>query len=154
MALQGHKTERGTTGVLDLVVDVGEHCIGIECEIEGKGDGGVSDADKRLPEGEPLEHSGKAILRVYSLEYPKELNTVPEHKAYELLENTDRLFVKERTYGGEWQGGAFFDVDYFAQHIIDYWNRTDGGQELDDVICYSRSNHEYRFTWSQNVGFR
>lgn len=134
LALQGHKTERGTTGVLDLVVDVGEHCVGIECEIEGKGDGGVSDADKRLPEGEPLEHSGKAILRVYSLEYPKELNTVPEHKAYKLLENTDRLFVKERTHGGEWQGGAFFDVDNFAQHIIDYWNRTDGGQELDDVI--------------------
>ena len=25
LALQGHKTERGTTGVLDLVVDVGHH---------------------------------------------------------------------------------------------------------------------------------
>ena len=134
-ALQGLKTERGTLGEADLIVDVGGHCVAVECEIESKGDGGQTDADKRLPEGEPLEYEGKQILRVYALEYPKSLNETDEHTAYEMLSNTGRLFVKERAHRGRWSQGANFTAGSFARHVIDYWNRTDSGQELNDVVA-------------------
>ena len=133
-ALQGVRTERGTLGEADLIVDVGGHCVAVECEIENKGDGGQTDADKRAPEGDPLEYEGKQILRVYALEYPKSLNETDEHAAYTMLNSTDRLFVKERTHGGQWSHGANFTAEAFASHVIDYWNRTDRGQDIDAVV--------------------
>ena len=94
----------------------------------------MTDADKRAPQNKQLNYEGKTILRVYAVEYPQELNTVDEHTAYKLLKDSNRLYVKERTHGGVWSEGSHFSVDSFAQHIIDYWNKTDGGQEIDDVV--------------------
>lgn len=97
-SLQSIKTERGTLGEADLIIDVGGHCVAVECEIEGKGDGGITDADKRLPQGDPLEYRGKQIRRVYALEYPKALSLQSEHKLSALLKSADKLLVRERAH--------------------------------------------------------
>lgn len=133
-ALQGVRTERGTLGEASLIVDVGGHCVAVECETENKGDGGQTDTDKRVPSGGPLEYERKQILRVYALEYPKSLNEADEHTAYEMLNSTDRLFVKERARSGRWSHGANFTAEAFAHHVIDCWNRTDDGQDIGAVV--------------------
>lgn len=75
--------------------------MAVECEVEGKVDGGITDADKCLPQGDPLEYKGKQVHKVYALEYPKALSLQNEHEVPALLKSTDKLLVHELLHDGK-----------------------------------------------------